>query len=105
MRDEIHHHCELKRKRELKKKRLGEQYHPNTKTYKKVIQYLREEAAEVKRMQGEKNKKKIEHLEKKYRETGEEEMKAPQGMEEVSHLSVFDEEKFEKIERDKIVTP
>ena len=105
MRDEVHHHYELRRKRELKKKRLGEQYHPKTKTYKKIIQYLREEAAEVKRIQGEKNMKKIEHLEKKYRETGEEEMMAPQGMEEVSHLSVFHEEKFEKIEKDKIKVP
>ena len=104
MRDEVHHHYELRRKREMKKKRLGEEHHPKTKTYKKIIQYLREEAAEVKREQSEKNKKKMEHLEKKFRETEDDEMKAPQGMEDYSHLSVFNE-KFEKIERDKIKVP
>ena len=63
MRDEIHHYYELKRKREVKKKRLGEKFHPKTKTYKKIINHLREEAAEVKRILGEKNRKKMEHIE------------------------------------------
>ena len=99
MRDEVHHHYELRKRREIKKKRLGEQHHPKTKTYKNIIKYLREEAAEVKRTLGEKNRKKMEHLEKRYRDTEEEELKAPQGMEELSHLKVFNEQKFEEIEK------
>ena len=87
MRDEIHHYYELRKTREMKKKRLGEKYHPKTKTYKKIIKYLREEAAEVKRTQGEKNRKKMEHIERKHRDTEEEEMNAPQSMEDFSHLS------------------
>ena len=94
MRDEIHHYYELRRDREMKKKRLGEKYHPKTKTYKKIIKYLREEAAEAKRTQGEKNRKKMEHIERKHRDTEEEEMKAPQSMEDFSHLSVFSDKKF-----------
>ena len=36
MQDEIHHHYELTKKREVKKKRLREKHHPKTKTYKKI---------------------------------------------------------------------
>ena len=43
-RDEIHHNRELKREKEEKKKWLGKIHQPKTKPYKKVIQYIRQEA-------------------------------------------------------------
>ena len=105
MKDEIHHHYELRRKREKQKKRLAERYHPKTHTYKKIIKHLREEAAEVKRIQGERYRRKVEQIEKNYRDTEEEEMTAPQSMMEFSHLSVFMEEKYDKIQTDIIEVP
>ena len=51
--DEKHLHNELRQTRELKKKRLGEKYHPKTKTYKKIIQHLKFEAQKVKKEQEE----------------------------------------------------
>ena len=42
--DEKHHHRELKRYREIKKKRLQEKHHPQTHVYKSIIRHLRSEA-------------------------------------------------------------
>ena len=105
MQDEIHHHYELTKKREIKKKRLREKHHPNTKTYKKIIQYLRGEAAEIKRIQGDKYREKIRVLEERYRDTEEEKLKAPQRMEKYGHLSVFNADKYDKIEVEEIQVP
>ena len=91
-RDEIHHIKELKRDREEKKKWLAKIHHPKTKKYKTVIQYLRQEAEKAKRIHNEKYWKKIKHLEERYR-TENEEKKPPPGMEELSHLTVFSEDK------------
>ena len=54
MQDEIHHHYELRQKREIHKKRLAKIHHPKTKTYKKIIGYVRKEASEIRRIQEEK---------------------------------------------------
>ena len=89
MKDEIHHHYDLRKRREILKKRLAEKYHPKTHAYKKTIKYLREEAAEVKRIQGEKYRRKVEQIEKNYRNTEEGNMAAPQSMTGLNHLSVF----------------
>ena len=97
MRDEVHHYYELRKRRDIKKKRLGEEHHPKTKTYKKIIQYLREEAAEVKRELSEKNKKKVEHLEKKFRETEDDEM-VKNLTEELDNLDVGEDTKTTAIE-------
>ena len=35
MKDEIHHHYDLRKRREILKKRLAEKYHPRTHAYKK----------------------------------------------------------------------
>ena len=105
MQDEIHHHYELTKKREVKKKRLQEKYHPKTRTYKRIIQYLREEAAEIKRTQGEKYREKVKILERRYRDTAEEKLKPPPRMEEYGHLSVFNADKYDKIEVEEIQVP
>ena len=105
MQDEIHFYYELRKKREIQKKRLAKKYHPNTKTYKKIINYLREQAAEMKRIQGEKYRSKVEHIENNYRDTQEEDLAAPESMKDFSHLSVFIEEKFDEIRMDKMEIP
>ena len=98
MQDEIHFHYELRKKREIQKKRLAKRYHPKTTTYKKIIRYLREEAEEVKMIQEEKYRRKIEQIEKNYRDTEEEKLTVPQDTSEYSHLSVFSEERYEEIQ-------
>ena len=105
MQDEIHFHYELRKKREIQKKRLAKKYHPKTTTYKKIIRFLREEAAEIKMVQGERYRRKIEQIEKNYRDTEEENLTAPEGMKEYSHLSVFTEEKYEEIQLDRVEIP
>ena len=106
MRDEIHHLNELKRKREERRKQLTRKYHPNTVTYKKVIKFLRGEAERMKKDQREKNWKKLQHLKRKHKEDEEEKLaQAPPGMESMSHLSVFDNEKYDEIETDKVIVP
>ena len=103
--DEKHLHNELKHKREIKKKRLGEQYHPKTKTYKQIIKFLRSEARNAKEEHEAKYKRKIEHLEHKYRDREDEDMAPPKSMEHLAHLSVFNNEKYAKIEPNKIDVP
>ena len=105
MQDEIHHHHELKQSRDMKKKRLGKIHHPRTKTYKKIIQYLRLEAEEAKKILGERYRQKIEHIEKRYRDTEENKMAAPQSMEEYGHLRVFSTERYAEIQEDKTEVP
>ena len=102
--DEILHNRELKRERDDKKKWLAKKFHPKTKTYKKVIQYLRQEAEKAKEIQNKKYWKKIQHLEERYR-IEKEEKTAPPGMEKLSHLTVFREEKYDEIRRDEIQVP
>ena len=105
MKDEVHHHYELKKRREILKKRLAEKYHPRTHAYKKTIKYLRDEAAEVKKTQSEKYRRKVEQIEKNFRNTEEENLAAPQSMVELSHLRVFTEEKYSMIEVQSIEVP
>ena len=102
-RDEIHHNKELKIQRE-EKKWLARIHHPKTKPYKKVIQYLRQESERAKEIHKKKYWTKIHHLEERYR--GEkEEKKIPPGMENLSHIAVFSEEAYEKIEKNRIQVP
>ena len=105
IKDERFHQRELYKIKEIKKKRLGEQHHPKTKKYKKVIQFLRQEAEETKRKQNEKFEEKIKHIERKYRETEEEKMLAPPSMKEMSSLSVFNKEQFEEIRTSEVHVP
>ena len=103
-RDEIHRNKELTIQREEKKKWLARIHHPKTKPYKKVIQYLRQESEKEKEIHNRKYWAKIHHLEERYRKE-KEEKKIPPGMENLSHLAVFDEEAYMKIERNRIQVP
>ena len=106
MKDEVLHQKELKRKKEKKRKWLGEKWHKNTLTYRRTVAFLREEARKVKRTLGEKQNKKLKHLREKHREGEEAELsKEPPGMEKFSHLSVFSENKYKDIETDRIKVP
>ena len=103
-RDEIQHVREMKREREERKKWLAKRHHPKTKPYKRIIQYLRQEAENAKEIQNRKYWNKIRHLEEKYRIEKDEE-KIPAGMEKLSHLTVFSDERYEKIEKNEIEVP
>ena len=72
--------------------------------YKKVKQYLRQEAERTKEIQNKKYWKKIQHIEDRYR-IEKEEKTVPPGMEKLSHLTVFSEELFDKIQKDEIQVP
>ena len=52
----------------------------------------------MKRIQGEKYRRKVEQIEKNYRNTEEANMAAPQSMTGMNHLSVFSEDKFNEIQ-------
>ena len=68
MRDETQHLNEMKKQREQKRKLLSRKYHPNTVTHRKVIKFLRGEAAKIRKEQGDKNWRKLKHLSMKHKE-------------------------------------
>ena len=51
MRDEMVHNKELNKKREKMRKDLAKTYHPRSENYRKIIRFLRQEAAQVKSKQ------------------------------------------------------
>ena len=59
------------------KRGIGEKYHPRTEKYRKIIKFLRQEAAKMKATQREKYWTKLRMLEKKYREEEEDELAPP----------------------------
>ena len=101
LRDEIHHNQEMKREKNTERRKLAKKHHQQTETYKKTMRYLKQEAEKERREHTLKYRKKADHLEKRYREKekDEEETEMPPGMEEMRHLSVFSEEKYNRIER------
>ena len=95
IKDEKQNRRELEERREDMKRWLAKKYHTNNKNYKKIIQYLRQEASTEKTNLEDKNRKKISHLEEKYRRREEDrEEEIPAEMEQYSNLSIFSEEKF-----------
>ena len=104
LRDEILHNQELKREKNCERRRLSRRYHQQSETYKRTMRYLKQEAEKERREQTKKYRNKADHLEKRYREREESEktMGMPPGMEGMKHLSVFNEEEYEKIEKEEI---
>ena len=84
---------------------MARRHHKKTKTYKNIVKYLRYQARTVKVKMQEKYSKKIKHLEDRYKEDEEEQLKAPAGMNKYNHLSVFSEKRYEEIEEDDIKVP
>ena len=72
------------------RRKIGERYHPRSEKYRKILRFLRQEAAKVKRQQRKKYWSKVKNLERKYREDEEEDEKLapPAGMANLE-LSVF----------------
>ena len=103
--DERHHYRELNAQKYIKKKRLGEKHHPKSHSYKRIINFLRQEAAETKAEQGRKLREKAIHLEKVYREAPDEELGAPPDMSAYQHLSIFSDSKYQSIQVDEIKVP
>ena len=103
--DEKQHHRELIKLRKIKRKKLSEKYHPHSHIHRKIIRYLRQEAGETKRAHKEKYESKVKHLEKVYRDRGEEELQIPPSMTHINHLSIFSQEKFCGIPKDELDVP
>ena len=70
--------AENKKKRENWKRRIGRIHPQRSERYKRIIKYLRQEAAAEKEEQENKHKNKIRSLEDKYRESEEEKLTPPQ---------------------------
>ena len=70
--------AEKKKKRENWKRRIGRIHPQRSERYKRIIKYLRQEAAAEKEEQENKHKNKIRSLEDKYRESEEEKLTPPQ---------------------------
>ena len=67
LKDEKEHRREAEKRKEDLKAWLAKKYHPKNKNYKKIIQYLRQEADKEKQEMTKKSKMKIKHLEDVYR--------------------------------------
>ena len=100
LRDEAQHLKEMKRRKEMMRKWLERTTYPKKYQYKQIIKKLRSEAETAREMSRKKYQNKINHLERKYGETEqeEEEKEPPPGMDHLSNLSIFRKEKFERIE-------
>ena len=99
LRDERKTNQKLISKRNQDRRKLAEIFGLNSKPYRAKIKIFQDEARAVKSEIRTKYKDKIEHLQLKYRETEEEIIdKVPAEMEELATLSIFDREKFDRIE-------
>ena len=102
LKDEIQNNKELKKEKNKERHRMTKRYHQQTETYRKTMKYLRQEAEKTRRLSMAKYKRKMGHLETRYKErrgeTGEEETVLPPGMEDLASLRVFSAEKYERIE-------
>ena len=105
MKDERYMHIELMRKKEEKRKWLGGVHHPNTRSYRRVIGFLREEAKKMKEELDKKYRDKLDHLQTKYRGDEEEKLAPPAGLENLSHLRVFSSNKYDNIPAEEIKVP
>ena len=105
VRDERENKRELDRKKEDLRKKLTRIYHPQNKNYKKIMQYLKQEAWIERKKLTEKNREKVRHLETQYRRGEEEGREIPAGMESLSILSIFSEEKFDAIKTNEVKVP
>ena len=92
LKDEIQHNKEMKKEKNKERNRMARRYHQQTETYKKTMRYLRQEAEKTRRMSPAKYKRKIQHLETRYKERGIEtedgETALSPGMEELANLRV-----------------
>ena len=80
------------------RKDLARIHTKNSRTYRRLLKSLKTEANKTTQEMSRKYKLKIDHLRKKFREDDLQKLKKlPKGLEEFSNLSVFDQEKFDKI--------
>ena len=100
MRDEQVTKSKLMKSREDARRESGKKLNKNSKTYRSTIRKLRNSALTKKEEYRGKYDQKVEHLKFKYREDKEDNLdKIPTEMHEYALLSIFDREKFEKIEK------
>ena len=98
IRDEEKFLVEIYRERENMRQDLARIYTKNSRTYRRILKTLRIEANKITQEMDRKYKKKIEHLQKKFREDEKEKIKKlPKGLEDFCTLRIFDQEEFDKI--------
>ena len=93
--------CELKQTQREIRREIEDKFEKNSKTQRRIIQYLRIEAAKVKRGKLKIYEARLENLKRKYREDEEDKIRRiPDGLEEFRQLSVFKPDKFDIIEEE-----
>ena len=101
MNDERSYYKELCSERNTMRRKLTKTYENNSKPYRRIMKFLRSESAKEGEMHESKYKEKIQHLKNKYRESMDDKVnKIPTGMEAFASLSIFNQEKFDKIKKE-----
>ena len=89
----------LKREQNILRKKVYKKTGDDSRKSKKIIRILKNAARSKKMELKIKYKKKVEHLKKKYRQDEEDKLdEIPNGLEGLEGLSIFDRDKFDKIE-------
>ena len=102
-RDEKYHKSELTKLRNKERKNLETILGKNSHPYRRVIRFLQNEAKEMKNTGYMKYKEKIAHLRRRHKAEEKEKLDiVPEEISEFSALSVFKNEKFDQIIKDKI---
>ena len=93
----------LKREQNIVRKRIYKKTGDDSRKSKKTIRILKNSARNKKQELKTKFKKKVEHLKRKYRQNEEDKLdEVPCGMEGLENCSIFDRDKFERVEVSKI---
>ena len=94
--DEKRYKSELFLARNKERKKIEEELGKNTKTYRRILRELRDEAQQERKLAREKYAKKISHLKNRHKEEKEEkDDEIPAEMGEYKDLSIFNRYKFE----------
>ena len=80
------------------RRQLGKNLTTNSKPYRKTIKHLREEARLTKAELQEKFKKKIIHLQRKYRPQKEDILRLPEDLEEFSQTTAFHSQRYDQLQ-------
>ena len=97
--DEKRYKSELFMARNKARKKIEEEYGKNTKTTRRILRELRDEAQQERNLARDKYTKKISHLKSRHKEEKEEkDDEIPAEMGEYTDLSIFNRYKFEEIE-------
>ena len=100
LRDEKKHLEELQKTQKDMRRKIEDQLKKNSRPARGILKEFREASAATRRECRKKYDEKIEHLKRKYRERNKDE-KLPEDMEDLSELRVFNEDRYDEIEKEK----